>query len=305
MTRSFTLVINPASGRGDALTVAHAVAGVLTAAGSTAEVVPSPGTDGIGALVADLVGRGEIVVPVGGDGMVQSVAGAVADAGGTIGIVAAGSGNDFARMLGIPRTSPSEMAHTLLNGTATTVDLLRYSTPDGPVRVIAGSVYAGLDERATRLANRMHRTPRKLKYPLAGLRTILSYKPDTFEVTIDGVQRTHLASSVIVANSGYYGGGMHIAPAADVRDGLLDLVVIDAANRRRLIASLPKVYDGSHVDLPGVHVLRGRAVTVRATAHNGGSVPVGGDGEPIGDLPALTAGPATIEIVPAALTVLV
>jgi diacylglycerol kinase family enzyme len=98
---------------------------------------------------------------------------------------------------------------------------------------------------------------------------------------------------------------MHIAPAADVRDGLLDLVVIDAANRRRLVTALPKVYDGSHVDLDGVHVLRGRAVSLRATAHNGGSVPVGGDGEPIGDLPHVSAPAATIEVLPRALTVLV
>lgn len=304
MSRAYTLLINPASGRGDALAVAQAVETILVGAGATVEVVASPGTAEVAALATAVVERGAVVVPVGGDGMVQSVAGAVATAGGTIGIVAAGSGNDFARMLGIPRTTPAEVAQTLLNGTETVVDLLRYSAADGTSRVIAGSVYAGLDERATRLANTMHRTPRRLKYPLAGLRTILSYKPDTFEVTIDGRARTHLASSLIVANSGYYGGGMHIAPSADVRDGQFDLVVIDAANRRRLIASLPKVYNGTHVDLEGVHVLRGSKVSVRATASNGGTVPVGGDGEPIGELPMLGDRPATIEILPAALKVL-
>lgn len=304
MTRGFTLVTNPASGRGDALGVAEAVASILRASGAVAAVTPSPGATEMSALAAEVVGRGDVVVPVGGDGMVQSVVGAVAEVGGTIGIVAAGSGNDFARMLGIPRTSASEMARILLEGTETAVDLLRYTAGDGSVRIVAGSVYAGLDERATRLANTMHRTPRKLKYPLAGLRTIASYRPDTFEVTIDGQARTHLASGVVVANSGYYGGGMHIAPAADVHDGLLDLIVMDAANRRRLIASLPKVYDGSHVTLEGVHVHRGTTVTLRAVARDGGSVPVGGDGEPIGELPGLSEAPATVQVLPAALTVL-
>lgn len=304
MSRTFTLLTNPASGRGDALEVADAVAAILVAAGARAQVVPSPGADGIGGLAAAAVSQGDVVVPVGGDGMVQSVAGAVAAADGAIGIVAAGSGNDFARMLGLPRTSPAEMADVLLNGVERSVDLLRYSTPSGGDRVVAGSVYAGLDERATRVANGMHRVPRKLKYPVAGLRTILSYRPDTFEVTIDGETRTHLASGVVVANSGYYGGGMHIAPAADVRDGQLDLVVIDAANRRRLISSLPKVYSGAHADLPGVHMLRGTKVSLRATAPDGGPVPVGGDGEPIGELPLLTSDAAIIEILPAALRVI-
>ena len=98
----------------------------------------------------------------------------------------------------------------------------------------------------------------------------------------------------MVANSGYYGAGMRIAPDAVVDDGLLDVVVVRAASRLRLVRALPRLYDGSHVDLDEVLVLRGREVTLasdeRVTAY--------GDGERLVPLPL------TASVRPAALTVL-
>jgi diacylglycerol kinase family enzyme len=110
----------------------------------------------------------------------------------------------------------------------------------------------------------------------------------------------HTAATVVVANSAFYGKGMRIAPDARLDDGLLDVVVIAAASRRALVRSLPTVYDGRHVDLDEVIVLRGRRVELSADA---GPVPVGGDGEPIGVLPGPEA-PAVAEVLPGALTVL-
>ena len=83
---------------------------------------------------------------------------------------------------------------------------------------------------------------------------------------------------------------MAIAPGAGLDDGLLDVVVIEAASKRQLIRALPKVYDGRHVDLPQVTVLTGARVEISADARV--PVPVGGDGEPLGVLPSLvcTAG---------------
>ncbi len=91
---------------------------------------------------------------------------------------------------------------------------------------------------------------------------------------------------MVVANSAYYGKGMKIAPDAALDDGLLDVVVIEAASKLSLMRSLPKVYDGAHVALPEVTVLRGRRVEVAADAGaRDARVPVGGDGEPLGALP--------------------
>jgi len=93
---------------------------------------------------------------------------------------------------------------------------------------------------------------------------------------------------------------MKIAPGAVVDDGLLDVVIIEAESRRTLMRSLPKVYQGAHVDLPGVHVRRGRRVEVTASPQ----VSMGGDGEAVGRLPGLAQPPAVVEVLPEALTVL-
>ena len=110
------------------------------------------------------------------------------------------------------------------------------------------------------------------------------------------------ASNVVVANSAYYGSGMKIAPAATVSDGVLDVVVIEAASKLALMRSLPKVYDGGHIELPEVTVLSGRRVELRADAKR--PVPVGGDGEPLGQLPGLADAPAVVEVQPGVLSVI-
>jgi YegS/Rv2252/BmrU family lipid kinase len=243
-------------------------------------VTYSPGPLAMGALVSAAVGRGDVVVSVGGDGMLSSLAGLVCAEGGTLGVVPAGRGNDFARMLGIP-SDPAEVAALLLGGEVRQVDLIALSLPGAAERVVAGSVYSGVDARAGELVDRAHRLPRRAQYPYAALRALATYSPARYLVSVDGVERAYDAATVVVANSAYYGSGMRIAPAAAVTDGLLDVVVIEAASRLALMRSLPKVYDGAHVDLPEVTVLTGHRVELRADC----PVPVGGDGEPLGSLP--------------------
>ncbi len=168
--------------------------------------------------------------------------------------------------------------------------------------MVAGSVYAGVDARAAAIVDKAHWLPRKLQYPYAALRSLATYQPGRYVVSVDGIEHTYEAATVVVANSAYYGKGMQIAPPASVEDGLLDVVVIEAASRLALMRSLPKVYDGAHVALPEVTMLSGKVIELRGTSRAG--IPVGGDGEPLGTLPMLDAAPATIEVVPGALSVI-
>lgn len=299
--RSFTFLVNPTSGGGAAPGAVVPVARELREAGATVDVTYSPGPQAMAALVAEAVGRGDVVVSVGGDGMLSSLAGLVSAAGGTLGVVPAGRGNDFARMLGVPDDAAGQ-ARLLLEGVVRPVDLIAVTGLTDERRVVAGSVYAGVDARAAEIVDRVHWLPRKLQYPYAALRSLATYQPGRYVVAVDGIEHTYEAATVVVANSGYYGKGMHIAPPATVEDGLLDVVVIEAASRLALMRSLPKVYDGGHVVLPEVTLLTGKVVELRGTARNG--IPVGGDGEPLGTLPVLDAPPATVEVLPGALSVI-
>ena len=293
---SFAFLVNPASGGGAAPGAVVPVARLLRDAGERVEVSYSPGPGATRALVAAAVARGDVVVSVGGDGMLSSVAGGVSRAGGVLGVLPAGRGNDFARMLDLPRT-PEEQAALLLAGRTRRVDLLACDD-----RVVAGSVYAGVDARAAEIVDGWRRLPGPLHYPVAAVRALAGYRPGRYRLVVDGVVREVSAATVVVANSAYYGQGMRIAPTALVDDGLLDVVVVGAASRLSLVRALPSLYDGSHVEREEVQVYAGSRVELSSVA--GAPVPVGGDGEPLGTLPDGRGRPLRVAVLPAALTVL-
>src|SRR5690348_18052591 len=148
---TYCIVVNPAACHGRGIRRLPAVLGPLSVAGGTVRVEESSSLDHAATLAAEAAGRGEIVVAVGGDGTVGRMAGAVAAAGGVLGIIPAGRGNDFARMLGIP-ADPARAAAVLLRGGYRMVDLIGVAAGDGPEQVVAGSVYLGIPAEGARLA---------------------------------------------------------------------------------------------------------------------------------------------------------
>ena len=252
-------------------------------------------------LAFEAIDANETPVVMSGDGLIGAVGGAMAGVHAPLGMIPAGRGNDFARMLGLPEDAESQ-ARLLLEGAVRRVDLLSFTLPGAEPRRVAGSVYSGVDARAGEIVDRAHWLPKKLQYPYAALRALATYSPARYRVTVDGETREYAAANVVVANSAYYGKGMKIAPAATVDDGVLDVIVIEAASKLALMRSLPKVYDGGHIELDEVTVLTGRRVEIAADART--PVPVGGDGEPLGALPALAGPPACVEVLPAALAVI-
>lgn len=292
--RSFHFLVNPASGGGAAPAAVVPVARILRDAGARVEVTYSPGPVESRSLAARSMAGGAVVVAVGGDGMVGSLAGTVVRAGGVLGIVPSGRGNDFARQLGLSQ-DPQDVAAALLKSEPHAVDVI-----DVAGHAVVGSVYAGVDSRASELVDRAHRMPLRVQYPYAAVRALATYHPSTYRIDVDGETHEHMAATVVVANSGYYGSGMHIAPDAVLDDGLLDVVVVRAASRLQLIRSMPKLYDGSHVELDEVLVMRGRNVAIETAGSTSGRPPVlaYGDGEMIGPLPV------TARVLPQVLRVL-
>lgn len=258
--RSFRIIVNPVAGRGRAPHHALPVAKILRRQGHAVEIVYTRTTADAAVETGHAATAGAVAVAAGGDGMVALVAAAAARCGATLGILPAGRGNDFARQLGIDTGGGADVLAEILAGAAPrAIDLI-----DAGSRLVAGSVYAGVDSRASEILDRTRWVPGPLQYPYAAVRAILSYRPCRFTVTVDGARTEHDAASVVVANSGYYGSGMRIAPQASVEDGLLDVVVIGAASRCDLIRAMPKVYDGSHARLDAVTMLRGTEITVAA-----------------------------------------
>lgn len=285
--RRFALIVNPASGGGTASARGIEVARLLRDAGAVTDVTYSNGLAHTRALATAAAERGEVVVAVGGDGMARSVAGSVVAAEGLLGLAPAGRGNDFVRQLGLP-TESEAIATNLLTGAERRVDVI-----EAAGEIVLGSVYAGVDSVVSQIVNDARWIPRKLQYQYAAVRGLLASKPHTYTLTVDGEERTFEGYTVVVANSGYYGSGMHVAPGASPEDGLLDIVVLGAESKLRLLRSMPKLYDGSHVDLDAVTILRGTSVTVRAEG-----VRAFADGDDLAPLPV------TATVCPGALRVI-
>ncbi|QGN48265.1 diacylglycerol kinase [Micromonospora sp. WMMC415] len=284
--RAFAVILGPAARRG--LSRLMPVAQRLRAAGARIRVEYTQTATEARRHAATAVQGGEVVVAAGGDGTIRLLAGAVADAGGLLGVVPAGRGNDLARQLALPH-SPDAVADLLLHGPTRHLDVLRVAG-----QTIVGSVYAGLDAAANELANRS-RLPASLVYPTTGLRALLRWPRTRYTITVDGRTEEVYAYTVVAANCGYYGGGLHVAPAARPDDGALDVVVIGHATKLLFPVALRRMRTGRHVGLPQVTTYRGRSVTVHADR----PVAVYGDGDPVGRVDRLH-----VEVRPRALRII-
>lgn len=309
MKKAFCLVVNPAAGGGRSTRLLPAAVGTL-AAGSAGVRVCETGSLGHAADTAIRAsGRGETVVAVGGDGLVGSLAAAMAGVDGPLGIIPAGRGNDFARMLRIP-FRPAAAASALLTGSRRAVDLIGVSASGGPEQIVAGSVYLGVVAEGGELVN-AHPRGGTLGYQLAGVRALARWRCATFTVAKTGtrggpgVRSPGLARfpgfCVVVANSAYLAAGKIAAPAADVTDGLLDVVMVRDGRKLAFVQAMMMADRGTHVRLSQVSTARAASVTVSADR----AMPAGADGETLGCASPLAAGaPLRIRALPGALRVI-
>ena len=134
----------------------------------------------------------------------------------------------------------------------------------------------------------------KLVYAYAALRTLAGWKPARFTIRVDDETIRVSGYSVSVANNRAFGGGMYIAPDAELDDGVFDIVAVGEVGKLRFLANLPKVFKGRHVESPEVTVLRGSEVEIKADR----PFAIYGDGDHIADLPA------TVRVLPRALDVI-
>ena len=258
-------MINPAAGRGRARKLVPAVEATLARSALDVEVhVSTSADDARSRSRGTRCARGRGVIACGGDGTVSELAALVADAQGVLAIVPTGSGNDFARHLGIPRGDVAAAVAVVERGAITPVDLGRADTADGTSTWFTTVANAGFDAEANRWANTVTWTSGNPLYVLAVLRTLRTYRPTRVRVTVDGHARVMAAWLVAVANTRTYASGMMIAPDAAIDDGLLDVCVVGDVSRPEFLRTFPSVYRGGHVRNPQVTIRRGTHVSIES-----------------------------------------
>ncbi len=290
VTRQIALLANPTAGRGNADQILDAVTARLAASGAVVEHLIGDDADHALELARKAAADGvDTVVTLGGDGMVHVAVQALADTAVSLGVVPLGTGNDFARALGIPTGDPLAAADVVVRDEPRRIDLGR-SGETWFATVLAAGFDAAVNERA----NAMRWPHGDLRYTLAALSVIRSWKPVPYRLEIDGVVREQEAMLLAIANTESYGGGLRIAADCDPSDGLLDAILIKPVSRLEFLRVFPGVRQAKHLTHPAFERIRARRITASAPG-----VVAYSDGERLGSLPL------EVECVPSALGVLV
>jgi YegS/Rv2252/BmrU family lipid kinase len=284
-----TLLVNPSSAHGRTLKLLPTVEHALDALRIPFRVERTRGLEDGATRALGAIEAGEVPVVISGDGLLGAVGGAMAGADVPLGVVPGGRGNDLARVLGIP-DDPVEAVSVLAAGHSRRIDV-----GEANGRRFLGIVSVGFDSEANRLANETTFMRGNLVYAYAALRTLLGWKPGRFTIRVGEERRRFSGYSVSVANSRAFGGGMFIAPKAELDDGEFDIVTVGEVGKLRFVGNLPKVFKGTHVNEDEVRVFRAAQLELTASR----PFPVYADGEHLTDLPA------TLRVLPRALSVLV
>ncbi len=279
------LLVNPSAGAGRAMKRLPAIEAAMRSHGLRYRIVMTSSIDHGCEQALKGAEAGEVVVVVSGDGLIGKVGGVLADGAGPLGIIPGGRGNDLARVVGIP-TEPADAVAILAAGNRRRIDVGEAN--GGRFLCIAS---CGFDSDANRIANEAKVVKGPLVYAYAALKALAQWAPARFSVTLDGAEHSFSGYSVVVANSKAYGGGMFVAPDADLGDGMLDVVTTGDVSKRRFLQGLPKVFKGEHLDQPEVEGYRATEVVVSADR----PFAVYADGDRLTDLPM------TVRVLPGAL----
>lgn len=291
-----TVVASPYARHGTGLRVAHDAAHRLRSRGIVVDIIV--GDDVTDA--ADLVGKAargdtDVLVIVGGDGTVRMVVEAVIGTGKPIGVVPAGSGNDFARGLGIPNDLDAAL-EVIVAGHRTAVDLGRVSFADGQTALFSTVAATGFDASVTARALKMPWPRGQSRYTLAALLELAGLRSRHYQVRVDETTVENDLLFAAIGNATSYGGGMKITPKASMTDGQLDVTMALNPSRhaRATIARVfPKVFSGTHIGHPMVRTMRGREIELYCDPPALVSV----DGDLVGTLPAVfEAVPQAVEV---------
>lgn len=284
------VLINPTSGKGKGNQVGNVVIPRLSDAGYDVRTLVGRDADEALDLARGAVADGvDTLVVIGGDGMVHLAAQALAGTGTRLGLVPAGTGNDVARALDLPRKDPAAATDVIIGGKERAVDLAKIGN-----RYFVTVLAAGFDAIVNERANEMTWPKGQMRYNLATLMELRTFSPIPYVLEVDGEQHRFDAMMVAVGNTSSFGGGMRITEGAVMDDGILDVVAIMPMSKLELIRTFPKLFSGTHIHHPKYRHFSGRTVTVAAPG-----IVAYADGERIAALPL------TVEVVPQALRVLV
>jgi diacylglycerol kinase (ATP) len=220
------VIVNPTSGRGRSGKLLPEIRQEIHTLGLDAEVRVSRSAEDPPRIARESAEAGaEIVAAMGGDGMTGMVGGALAGTQTALGVIPTGTGNDFARFIGLNRRQPVAAVAVLADPDVRAIDAAQV-TGGGREERFINVAGAGFDSEVNETANNMKwKAQGTAKYVAAVVGTLRRFSPAQFEVTVDGSHRSLSGMLIAVGNGESYGGGMRVAAGASLTDGLLEVCV--------------------------------------------------------------------------------
>lgn len=264
------VLTNPAAGVGQADRSARRAVNRLRELGlDVLDVAGNDAQDAVRIARAAVDKAPDALVVVGGDGMIHLAVQVLAGSGVPLGVIPAGTGNDHARAFGLPRDDPEAAADVIAAGSVQPVDVGQVTRADGSITYFGSVMAAGFDSLVNDRANRMTWPRGRMRYNLAILAELANLRPLPFRFELAGgeVVERELTLAAI-GNTSSYGGGMRICPDADPTDGLLDVTLVGAMPRRKLLRFFPTVFSGKHVQHDEVQTLRVASLRVESPGIN-------------------------------------
>jgi len=288
MKRRILVIVNPAAGKGNAKKALPLVREKLLGSGTDFELLLTGHKGHATELARKNAKKFSDIVVVGGDGTLNEVVNGMAGSRAVLGVVSAGSGNDFLKSMGLCCDLEEEIFQAL-NGKARTIDL---GVCNG--RYFINGVGVGFDGKVVEDMARggpLFKGP--LGYYMTVLKLLFSYREREMTVILDKKIHKEKIFMLTVANGTTFGGGFRITPQAKLDDGILDVCKIRAIGLLRRYVHVREVTKGTHGSMPEVEMLRAKKVRIESPVRTACHI----DGEVFG------SGPYDIRIVPKAISV--
>ena len=224
-----------------------------------------------------------MLVAMGGDGTLQLLVREVIGADVSIGVIPAGGGNDVARALGV--NNWKEAVRVIADGNTRSIDVVSVRFANGEAANYLGGGGVGLDAEAARLANsKFKRWPGRLRYVAAAVYALRGYGGIDIDLDVPGIAQPITGRVLLAAalNTRSYGGGVKLAPEAQVDDGQLDLIVVEMLSGLEIARLVPSLLLRGELRTSRMKRYRAARVTFRAKT----SAWLHGDGEILGRVPA-------------------
>ncbi|OEF99690.1 hypothetical protein BHF71_07930 [Vulcanibacillus modesticaldus] len=200
-----------------------------------------------------------LIIVVSGDGTLNEVINGWYPSQIPIGYIPSGTGNDYAREMGIPK-DPILALERILKKEVKKIDIGRIND-----RYFINVASMGFDGEVAHFVNnsKLKRLFGKLVYVFGVLRILLSYNPKQVKLVIDDkIHKYERVWLVAVANNRFYGGGMAICPNAQNNDGQLDICIIKDITRLQLLRLFPLIFSGKHIEYPMIEKINGKKIEV-------------------------------------------